>query len=148
MHLSAQLLWPLLFPSGSPSRPLPTCFAPKHWELDCQQSCTVLQAIKDAEADECIADQLAALQLTLSQLADQEGVGDTAEAGTHADATTTAGPDSQVVLCDVTGHDGMHMSRAANQPLLASCASTTHNILTAVIVCASQGGRKGGGGGS
>ena len=33
------------------------------------------QAIKDAEADERVADQLAALQLTLSQLAQQEEAG-------------------------------------------------------------------------
>ncbi len=35
----------------------------------------LLQVIKDAEADEQIADQLAALQLTLSQLAEQEAAG-------------------------------------------------------------------------
>lgn len=44
------------------------------------------QAIKDAEADERIADQLAALQLTLSQLAEHEAAKD---GGTRAEADTT-----------------------------------------------------------
>lgn len=45
-----------------------------------------VQAIKDAEADERIADQLAALQLTLSQLAEHEAAKD---GGTRAEADTT-----------------------------------------------------------
>ncbi|DBA82124.1 TPA: hypothetical protein ACH3X1_007113 [Trebouxia sp. C0004] len=45
------------------------------------------QAIKDAEADERIADQLAALQLTLSQLAEQEAAVD---GGTSAEADTSS----------------------------------------------------------
>ncbi|KAL0018580.1 hypothetical protein WJX79_005535 [Trebouxia sp. C0005] len=54
------------------------------------------QAIKDSEADERIADQLAALQLTLSQLAEHEA---TVNGGTSAEAdaiggTKTHGPDS------------------------------------------------------
>ena len=102
----------------------------------------MLQAIKDAEADERIADQLAALQLTLSQLADQQQVGNTAEAVTHADDTTTAGSHSQVPPCDVTAHVGVGLSRAPDQTLLASCASTTHNIWTAVVGGITQGGRR------
>lgn len=55
-----------------------------------------VQAIKDSEADERIADQLAALQLTLSQLAEHEA---TVNGGTSAEAdaiggTKTHGPDS------------------------------------------------------
>jgi hypothetical protein len=52
-----------------------------------------VQAIKDAEADERIADQLAALQLTLSQLAEQEAAGD-AEADTGGSKNRQ--PDSSV----------------------------------------------------
>lgn len=64
----------------------------------------MLQAIKDAEADERIADQLAALQLTLSQLADQEEGDNTAEAVTDAGDTTVASPHSQVLSIHVTAH--------------------------------------------
>ena len=48
--------------------------------------CLALQAIKDAEADEQLADQLAALQVTLSRLAEQEAAGEAvgASAQTHA----------------------------------------------------------------
>ncbi len=45
-----------------------------------------VQAIKDAEADERIADQLAALQITLSQLAEHEAAVD---GSTSAEADTT-----------------------------------------------------------
>jgi len=45
-----------------------------------------VQAIKDAEADERIADQLAALQITLSQLAEHEAALD---GSTSAEADTT-----------------------------------------------------------
>jgi len=45
-----------------------------------------VQAIKDAEADERIADQLAALQITLSQLAEHESAVD-GSADTEADTT-------------------------------------------------------------
>ncbi len=45
-----------------------------------------VQAIKDAEADERIADQLAALQITLSQLAEHEAAVD---GSTSAEADTS-----------------------------------------------------------
>lgn len=51
--------------------------------LVCNHAVAV-QAIKDAEADERVADQLAALQLTLSQLAQQEEAGDADKLGREA----------------------------------------------------------------
>ncbi len=47
-----------------------------------------VQAIKDAEADERIADQLATLQITLSQLAEHEAAVD---GSANAEADTTGG---------------------------------------------------------
>ena len=104
----------------------------------CQQQCAVLQAIKDAEADERIADQLAALQLTLSQLADQEEGDNTAEAVTDAGDTTVASPHSQVLSIHVTAH---HVTvqwfqtsvQSSCSMFLALCARTTDNVLTAVV---------------
>ena len=54
-----------------------------------------VQAIKDAEADERVADQLAALQLTLAQLAKQEEAGDAGKINGEApDGGDPAGPSS------------------------------------------------------
>lgn len=62
--------------------------------------CTALQAIKNAEADERIADQLAALQLTLSKLADQEDSSNPEDMADSGDGTK-ANITSQV-LCGLS----------------------------------------------
>ena len=74
-----------------------------------------IQAIKDAEADERIADQLAALQLTLSQLAEQEAAVD---GGTSTEADATGGtknhrPDSSDKVS--------HFYLVSMQPCLCPC---------------------------
>ena len=140
---------PFLTPSGPPSVPLRSCSASLVWCSDCQQRCTAVQAIKDAEADERIADQLAALQLTLSQLADQEEVANTAEAVTDVGNSTTASPHSQVLLCDVTSHDGMGVSTAQlvcpeqlirhSSPVVQAQLTRCCHVLTAVIAAMPQG---------
>lgn len=63
-----------------------------------------LQAIKDAEADERLADQLAALQLTLSALADQQEPSNASEDVPDLGDGTKPSATSQVCGCCLTGH--------------------------------------------
>ena len=68
-----------------------------------QPKLPLLQAIKDAEADERIADQLAALQLTLSKLAEQEESGSQSEDGAEGGSRKKSSTDGQV--CCVLLHE-------------------------------------------
>lgn len=82
-----------------------------------------VQAIKDAEADERIADQLATLQITLSQLAEHEAAVD---GGTSTEADTTGGAknhrsdsnDKVSVMCLILCQCG-HVFVHANLQVLA-----------------------------